>query len=70
MDQENSQIIRQHNDPLEFMVVNLMKPVTVDIQPYLEAGEQSVQWILLQLWFLSNKYSEAEKSMCLDGLGR
>lgn len=46
MGQENSQIIRQHKDPVEFVVVNLMKPVMVDIQPCLEAGEQSVQWIL------------------------
>lgn len=46
MGQENSQIIRQHKDPVEFVVVNLTKPVMVDIQPCLEAGEQSVQWIL------------------------
>ena len=46
MGQENSQIIRQHKDPVEFVVVNLPKPVMVDIQPCLEAGEQSVQWIL------------------------
>lgn len=42
MGPENSQIIRQHTDPLEFVAVNLMKPVMVDIQPCLEAGEQSV----------------------------
>lgn len=51
MGPENSQIIRQHTDPLEFVAVNLMKPVMVDIQPCLEAGEQSVQWILLQYDF-------------------
>ena len=38
MGPENSQIIRQHTDPLEFVAVNLMKPVMVDIQQWALPG--------------------------------